>query len=467
MLDSGRISEKLQGATRSPSYQLIRPYTWVRVRGTGTIRQMVDGYWMNEHNALLFGDHLQNIDSDRWQLIRFHNVRTQGHRAWIEATDSGDRSLQIDFVALSDHDALQEDDFLLPVQGGDAMDKAVQASPNFAELRQKRNRLEAELPSPPRGLIMVEGSAEDERVFVRGDHTNLGASVPRGHIKSLGAESVGPGSGRLQVAQEITSEDNPTAARVAVNRIWAHLFGRGLVATPDDLGGMGQPPTHPELLDHLAFSFRQNGWDIQHMIRRLVHTEAYRRSSLPADPNAMGVDPNNDSLHSMRLRRLESEAIRDTMLLLAGTLDETRYGPSVAQHLTSAMTGRGRPGASGPLDGAGRRSIYLEVRRNFLDPFQEVFDRPVPATTAGQRRETSVPAQALTMMNDPFVHEQAEAFAARAQSLWSDPNERLREMVQLCFGRPPTSEEQAILEPLDTNDLAHILFNAKAFLYRN
>ena len=237
--------------------------------------------------------------------------------------------------------------------------------------------------------------------------------------------------------------------------------------TPDDLGGMGQPPTHPELLDHLAFTFRQNGWDIQRMIRRLVHTEAYRRSSLPADPNAMIVDPNNDSLHSMRLRRLESEAIRDTMLLLSGTLDESRYGPPVAQHLTDAMTGRGRPGSSGPLDGAGRRSIYLEVRRNFLDPFQEVFDRPVPATTAGQRRETSVPAQALAMMNDPFVHEQAEAFAARAQSLWSEPNERLHGMVRLCFGRPPSSEEQAILEPLDTTDLAHILFNAKAFLYRN
>ena len=102
-----------------------------------------------------------------------------------------------------------------------------------------------------------------------------------------------------------------------------------------------------------------------------------------------------------------------------------------------------------------------------MDPFQEVFDRPVPATTAGQRRETSVPAQALTMMNDPFVHEQAEAFADRAQSLWSDPNDRLREMVQLCFGRPPSPEEQAILEPLNTTDLAHILFNAKAFLYRN
>ena len=428
---------------------------------------MVDGYWMNEHNALLFWDHLQNIDSEQWQFIRFHNVRTQGHRAWIEAIDSGDRSLQIDFVAVSDHDSLQEDDYFLPVQGGDAMDKAVQASPNFAELRQKRNRLESELPPPPRGLIMVEGSAEDERVFVRGDHTNLGASVPRGHVQSLGAGSVGPGSGRLQVAHEITNDDNPTAARVAVNRIWGHLFGRGLVATPDDLGGMGQPPTHPELLDHLAFTFRQNGWDIQRMIRRLVHTEAYRRSSLPADPNAMIVDPNNDSLHSMRLRRLESEAIRDTMLLLSGTLDESRYGPPVAQHLTDAMTGRGRPGSSGPLDGAGRRSIYLEVRRNFLDPFQEVFDRPVPATTAGQRRETSVPAQALAMMNDPFVHEQAEAFAARAQSLWSEPNERLHGMVQLCFGRPPSSEEQAILEPLDTTDLAHILFNAKAFLYRN
>lgn len=467
MLDSGRISEKLQGSTRSPSYRLTRPYTWVRVRGTGTIRQMVDGYWMNEHNALLFWDHLQNIDSDQWQFIRFHNVRTQGHRAWIEATDLGDRSLQIDFVALSEDDSLNEDDFFLPVQGDDAMDNAVQSSSDFVELQQKRRLLESDLPPPPRGLIMVEGSTEDERVFVRGDHTNLGSSVPRGHIQSLGAGSVGPGSGRLQVAHEITSDDNPTAARVAVNRIWGHLFGRGLVATPDDLGGMGQPPTHPELLDHLAFTFRQNGWDIQHMIRRLVHTDAYRQSCIPADPNAMVVDPNNDSLHSMRLRRLESEAIRDTMLLLSGTLDETRYGPPVAQHLTDAMTGRGRPGSSGPLDGAGRRSIYLEVRRNFLDPFQEVFDRPVPATTSGQRRETSVPAQALAMMNDPFVHEQAEAFASRARTMWPDQNDRLRGMVELCFGRPPSPKEQTILEALDTTDLAHILFNAKAFLYRN
>ena len=150
MLDSGRISEKLQGATRSPAYQLTRPYTWMRVRGTGTIRQMVDGYWMNEHNALLFWDHLQNIDSDRWQFIRFHNVRTQGHRAWIEATDSGDRSLQIDFVAVSDHDSLQEDDYFLPVQGGDAMDKAVQASPNFAELRQKKSAGSRTAPTAPR-----------------------------------------------------------------------------------------------------------------------------------------------------------------------------------------------------------------------------------------------------------------------------------------------------------------------------
>ena len=208
----------------------------MRVRGTGTIRQMVDGYWMNEHNALLFGDHLQNIDSDRWQFIRFHNVRTQGHRAWIEATDSGDQSLQIDFVALSDHDALQEDDFLLPVQGGDAMDKAVQASSNFAELRQKRNRLESELPPPPRGLIMVEGSAEDERVFVRGDHTNLGSSVPRGPSNHWGPNRSVWGPDGCRWPKKSPAKTTPPRPGWRSIELGA-LFGRGLVATPDDLGG--------------------------------------------------------------------------------------------------------------------------------------------------------------------------------------------------------------------------------------
>ena len=146
-----------------------------------------------------------------------------GHRAWIEATDSGDRSLQIDFVGLSEDSSLNEDDFFIPVQGDDAMNNAAQSSSDFVELQQKRRLLESKLPEPPRGLIMVEGSSEDERVFVRGDHNNLGSPVPRGHIQSLGAGSVGPGSGRLQVAHEITSDDNPTAARVAVNLSLIHI----------------------------------------------------------------------------------------------------------------------------------------------------------------------------------------------------------------------------------------------------
>ena len=143
---------------------------------------------------------------------------------------------------------------------------------------------------------------------------------------------------------------------------------------------MGQPPTHPELLDHLAFSFRQNGWDIQNMIRRLVHTKAYRRSSfrpistrwprIPTTTHCTACDCGDWNW-----------AIRDTMLLLAGTLDE-RYGPSVAQHLTSAMTGRGRPGSFGSLDGAGRAPFTSKFAAT-SGPFQEVFDRPVPATTAG------------------------------------------------------------------------------------
>ena len=184
--------------------------------------------------------------------------------------------------------------------------------------------------------------------------------------------------------------------------VWHHLFGRGIVATPDNFGVLGIPPTHPELLDYLAKEFVQEGWSLKRLIRHIVLTDTYAMSST-IRTEAQEIDPKNELLHTFRMKRLEGEAIRDAMLSVSGRLDSTMGGSSVPVHLTPFMQGRGRP-TSGPLDGSGRRSLYLATTRNFLAPFLLAFDTPIPFSTVGRRQVSNVPAQSLILMNDPFVH---------------------------------------------------------------
>jgi hypothetical protein len=227
------------------------------------------------------------------------------------------------------------------------------------------------------------------------------------------------------------------------------------------------------------------GWSIKRLIRLLVTSETYRMSSLPADPDmARAIDPANRLPHRHRLRRLDAEAIRDSILAVSGRLDRTVGGPPVAVHLTPFMTGRGRPRESGPLDGAGRRSIYLEVRRNFLPPMLTAFDAPVPAATIGRRHRSNVPAQALTLLNDPFVVEQARRWAGRELATpGRSPRERIDVMHRRAFARPAAAEEidlavaflrdaapagggSAWMTDEDAwTDYAHVLLNAKEFIF--
>jgi hypothetical protein len=210
------------------------------------------------------------------------------------------------------------------------------------------------------------------------------------------------------------------------------------------------------------------------LIQTLVLTRAYQMSSKP-DPKAAEIDPSNHLLHRMRLRRLEGEAIRDSILTVSGRLNAKMYGPSVPIYLTPFQDGRGRPG-SGPLDGDGRRSLYLSVRRNFLSPFLLAFDTPAPFSTVGRRTVSNVPAQALILMNDPFVHQQSELWAKRimAEKNATDSN-RIRGMYLDAFGRPPTRDEFLVCEAYlgkapDVRrwaDLAHVLINAKEFYFLN
>ena len=241
-----------------------------------------------------------------------------------------------------------------------------------------------------------------------------------------------------------------------------------LVSTVDDFGVMGSEPTHPELLDHLATSLMEDGWSTKRLIGRIVTSRAYRMSSI-GDPLAVEEDPTNELYQRAKVRRLSAEAIRDSILAASGTLDEASFGPPVPVHLTEFMQGRGRP-SSGPLDGEGRRSIYQAVRRNFLSPFFLVFDYPSPMTTIGRRTSSNVPAQALTLLNDPFVAQEAERMAASLPRTTDE--ECVTELYWRTVSRPPTRAE--LTEALaflaggseeGLRDLCHVVFNIKEFTY--
>jgi hypothetical protein len=330
-------------------------------------------------------------------------------------------------------------------------------------------------------MAMMDGNGVDERVFIRGSHKALGEVVPRRFLEALagpGRIATPHGSGRLELARQVTDPAlNPLVARVLVNRVWHHLFGRGIVASVDNFGVLGDRPTHPELLDYLADRFVRDGWSVKRLVRALVLSRAYAMSSTAGGPGD-AADPENLLLHRARLRRLEGEVIRDAMLAVSGRLDGRMFGMPVPVHLTAFQEGRGRP-KSGPLDGDGRRSIYLSVRRNFLSPFLLAFDTPSPFSTVGRRTVSNVPAQALILMNDPFVQQQAYLWARRTLAEPGDERERITRMYQSAFARAPTEDElTACREFLHSQarlggkadgeawaDLAHVLFNAKEFIF--
>jgi hypothetical protein len=336
---------------------------------------------------------------------------------------------------------------------------------------------------------VTDGFKIESPVFIRGNHLELSAdAVPRAFLPSIsgGASAINNlGSGREEMVEAILAPENPLTARVMANRIWHHLFGRGIVESVDNFGLQGKLPTHPELLDFLAIQFQKEGWSIKQLIRAIVLSETFQRSTAAAE-GVVEKDPENLFLARYPVRRLEAEAIRDAILAASGNLDTSAYGPSVKVHLTGFMQGRGRPGTSGPIDGDGRRSIYLEVRRNFLPHVLQTFDFPTPFTAFGKRDVTNVPSQSLLLMNDPFVIHQAEIMADHLISTNAQPvDDRVRRIYQLLFSRNPTTEEQAsarafiqewqkevgfsdteVLESAAVwKEYCHALFNVKEFIY--
>ncbi|MBL8176936.1 MAG: PSD1 domain-containing protein [Bryobacterales bacterium] len=327
------------------------------------------------------------------------------------------------------------------------------AIPEIAEYR----RLEQQIAVPMRAPGILEEAPGDHPLLVRGDHRKPGELVPRRYLSALGSKPYRDSRAmRLALSDEIASPRNPLTARVAVNRLWQMMFRRGIVRTVDNFGMLGEKPTHPELLDWLAARFVEDGWSVKRLIRLLATSEAYRMSGA-----VHAADPNNDTFHHIPLRRLEAEEIRDSILQAAGSLDETMSGPSIPvfySHDTGATKG---DRAKGPLDGKGRRSVYLEVRRNATNPFLEVFDVYKPATTRGERDVTTVPAQSLALLNSPFVIEQARK--------WSNAEPSLDVIYKRILTRQPSAAERDRAETFraeqELANLIHALWNLKEFLY--
>ena len=242
----------------------------------------------------------------------------------------------------------------------------------------------------------------DPYVFLRGKPGNRGPKRERHFLTCLSPDNKPApfqhGSGRRELAEAIASRDNPLTARVWVNRVWGHLFGQGLVDTPSDFGVRGTPPTHPELLDTLACELMDDGWSTKRLIRRIVLSATYRQSS-ETRADCAAVDPENRLLWRANRRRLDLEALRDSLLAAAGRLDDKMGGPSVS--LTDAPFST-------------RRSVYGFIERQNLPAFFRTFDFANPNTHTPERPQTTAPQQALFLMNSPFAIEQA-TFLADAQ----------------------------------------------------
>ncbi len=279
----------------------------------------------------------------------------------------------------------------------------------------------------------------------RGDPGSPGEVVPRGLPRLACLDAQPPpvvssaGSGRLELARWLTSPDQPLTPRVLVNRIWQHHFGRGIVATPSNFGLRGEPPTHPELLDWLAARFVASEWSIKAIQREIVLSRTYQLSS-DFDAHDAELDPDDRWLWRFPRQRLDAEAIRDAMLALAGTLDLNRPGPHPFPPIENwHWTQHDAFKAVYPSH---HRSVYLMTQRLVKHPYLALFDGPDTNISTESRPRSTVPLQALYLMNNPFVQEQAAGLARRLIAASTDAANRVEMAYRLAWSRPPTSEER-------------------------
>jgi hypothetical protein len=310
----------------------------------------------------------------------------------------------------------------------------VRVRARLAELHERPVRIE-------KAFAVVEGFPQNARVHRKGDPKNLGDEVQRGFLTVLGGQKVPAdykGSGRELLANWIADKQNPLTARVMVNRIWLHHFGKGLVKTPNDFGTRGEKPTHAELLDYLASRFVEGGWSVKKMHRLLMLSHAYQLSSAD-DAHNSGIDVSNDYLWRANRRRLTAEEVRDAMLAVSGTLDRT---PGEAHPFPPEKEWRYTQHVQFfAVYDTNRRSVYVMQQRLKKHPFFELFDGPDQNAITGGRSESTTPVQALFLMNSPFMHEQADSLAVRVGMAYETLPERVNYAFRLAFGRAAKPEE--------------------------
>jgi hypothetical protein len=313
----------------------------------------------------------------------------------------------------------------------------------FQEMREAMSRNEPEIR--PIAMAVKDGRIPfDSNIYVRGDKADKGPVVPRGTITLPGTQplKIAEGhSGRLELANWIASESNPLTARVMVNRIWLHLFGQGLVRTVDNFGTTGEAPTHPQLLDHLAKQFMNDGWSVKRAIKRIVMSTSYQQAGTFDEAN-FAVDPDNKLVWRMSPRRLEGEAIRDAMLATAGVIDRKHPVGSPLMDAPPVDLARGNKFASRFSGPDHVRSVYLPIVRGSAPASLDVFDLADNSMVTGCRDVTTVAPQALFMMNDSFVLEQSAALAKRICTEKTADEARIDRAYSLTVGRMPTDAEK-------------------------
>jgi hypothetical protein len=338
--------------------------------------------------------------------------------------------------------------------------------------------------------VQSTAQPKNARVLVRGEIDQPAQEVPRGFVQVLSSsqpEIAPDSSGRLELARWMTDPAHPLTSRVMVNRIWLHLMGEALVREPENFGASGPGPTHAELLDYLAIRFVESGWSVKSLIREIATSRVYRLSS-KFDQDRFEQDPENLYFARANPRRMDAEAVRDSMLAASGQLDSKRPQGSMISRFGSTLIGPNgpammpmastTPGMEGrrPLNPAGMmaairdrqgggnifdssvyyRSVYLPVARNALPRSLEVFDFAEPSMVIGQRESSNTPAQALYLMNNPFVIEQSDALARRILKEAEASRDRIDLAFRLVYNRPPTAEEiQASSQFFRNADTSH------------
>ena len=530
---AGHYAARVSGAMRSPDFILDGKPIELQVKGRfAAVRLVVRNYELTGRGPTTNGLYFP-INSDYWQTIRFETYLWEGLSAYLEIFQNGEathsvrtkeeerefddgayvtfrldrgpdwekfwrgqmqgvsatRSEAAIVATLKDlwdkgrHNKLDptEAELLSAFFGAGLVTANTDRHQNLDAALSDYRELAREIPVPRFARSLVDGNQHDEPVYIRGSHKNPSQEPnPRHFLDGLGgAKLKSPGSGRLEWAQHVAHPNNPLTARVLVNRLWHHIFGQGLVATVNNFGKMGTAPSHPGLLDYLATDFMRNDWSIKYMIRKMVLSSAYQMSSLPS-PESLAEDPANTLLQHMPIKRMEAEAIRDHILACSGRLDTTLFGRSIEAYVEDLPNSRAKP-KSGPLDGQGRRSVYLEMRRNFLPSFLRAFDLPNATEPIGARSVTNVPAQSLALMNAPFVHQQARAWAQDLTASDLSLEDRIRAIHLKAYSRPATQREvtwsKNLLNTLAGEygcsmedqqvwtDLCHVIYNRKDFIY--